>query len=505
MKSIRLRIWTPYAAFAVALACLFLPQSLMGQGLAGQGLDAAAARAGYYDTVWPSEHADLWRSHAAPGSGLPADFDPASLTVAQASLDLPVWGYTRDRNEVFVIGGSPFSLSTFTQSMRSGKPLSGPASFFAMAGDLLSGSRPYVARVNPADMSTKILPLTEGSTVNYTGGLLMHRNGSVYAVARSVLYKIDPETMTIEKSLKLPLVGNSDFWTTYNGLQVLPSGELVLKGFHMRDSAKTMGWLLLIDPDSLAIDVRQGAYVSSARLMIGKDMEGRIWLYHVNALESLRYEVTTKGFELDTGWTRAYRAVTDKSSQASSPLLFGIIGQVVFADNTAPGATTPIRLYTQAASKPGKPGSLAGMPAFSESLPGYNFFMVAGDPYLSQLLIYYDPINALVSAHRVGSDGSLEPVWERSGYRTSASPALVPDRDLLYIDDWRDGRDHLVVLRLSTGGELASVALSARLPTIGTIFPGMNNDVYLLSSEAGGGKGLISRVFVPSGDERSAK
>ena len=362
MKSMRLRMRTLFAAFAVALASLLVPQGLMGQGL-----DAAAARAGYYDTVWPSEHADLWRSHAALGAGLAAGFDPASLTVAQASLDLPVWGYTRDRGEVFVIGGSPFSLSTFTQSMRSGKRLSGLASFFAMAGDLLSGSRPYVAKVNPADMSTQILPLPGGSTVNYTGGLLMHRNGSVYAVARSVLYKIDPKTMTIEKSVKLPLVGNSDFWTTYNGLQVLPSGELVLKGFHIQNSAKTLGWLLLVDPESLAIDVKQGAYVSSARLMIGKDMEGRTWLYHVNATESLRFEVTASGFKLDAGWTRAYRAVTDKSSQASSPLLFGLVGQVVFADNTAPGATTPIKLYTQATSAPGKSVPLVGMPAFSVS------------------------------------------------------------------------------------------------------------------------------------------
>jgi len=466
---------------------------------------ADSARAGYYDTVWPSEHADLWRSHAAQGAGLPAGFDPARLTVTQASLDLPVWGYTRAKDEVFVIGGSPFSLSTFTKSMQSGKPLNGLASFFAMTGDLLSFSRPYVAKVDPSDMSTRILPLTGGSTVNYTGGLLMHRNGSIYAVARSMLYKIDPRTMTIEKSIKLPLVEKSSFWTTYNGLQVLPSGELVLKGFHMRDSARTPGWLLLVDPESLAIDVKQGAYVSSARLMIGEEPEGRTWLYHVNALESLRYEVTGKGFAIDSGWTRPYRAATDKSSQASSPLLFGTIGQVIFADNTAPGATTPIKLYTQAASVPEKPGSLDGRPAFSQSLPGYNFFMVAGDPYNSQLCVYYDPINALVSAHRVGPDGSLEPVWERSGYQASASPAIVPDRDLLYIDDWKDGYDHLVVLRLSTGEELASIALSAKLPTIGTIFPGMNGDVYLLSSEAGGGKGLISRIFIQSTDERSVK
>jgi len=465
---------------------------------------ADSARAGYYDTVWPSEHADLWRSHAAQGAGLPAGFDPARLTVTQASLDLPVWGYTRAKDEVFVIGGSPFSLSTFTKSMQSGKPLNGLASFFAMTGDLLSFSRPYVAKVDPSDMSTRILPLTGGSTVNYTGGLLMHRNGSIYAVARSMLYKIDPRTMTIEKSIKLPLVEKSSFWTTYNGLQVLPSGELVLKGFHMRDSARTPGWLLLVDPESLAIDVKQGAYVSSARLMIGEEPEGRTWLYHVNALESLRYEVTGKGFAIDSGWTRPYRAATDKSSQASSPLLFGTIGQVIFADNTAPGATTPIKLYTQAASVPEKPGSLDGRPAFSQSLPGYNFFMVAGDPYNSQLCVYYDPINALVSAHRVGPDGSLEPVWERSGYQASASPAIVPDRDLLYIDDWKDGYDHLVVLRLSTGEELASLALSAKLPTIGTIFPGMGGDVFLISSEAGG-HGLISRIFVQSTDERSGK
>ncbi len=478
------------------LLCLLIPQAL-----AGQGLDAAAAKAGYYDTAWPSEHADLWRSHASQGAGLPAGFDPTTLTVTQASLDLPVWGYTRARDEVFVIGGSPFTLSTFTESMRTGKPVSGAAAFFAMAGDLLSGSRPYVAKLRPSDMSKTVLPLALGSTVNYTGGLLMHRNGFVYAVASSVLYKIDAEALTIVKSITLPLVDGDGFWTTYNGLQVLPTGELVLKGFDLRDSARVPGWLLLVDPDSLAIKVRQSAAVSSARLMLGPRPEGAMWLYHVNALESLRYVVDGGGFRIDDGWTRAYRATGDGSSQASSPLLFGGIGQIAFADNTAVGATTPIRLYVQQVEETGDPGRLEGKSAFSKSLPGYNFFMIAGDPYSTQLLIYYDPVNALVSAHRVGSDGSLEAVWERSGYRASASPSLVPDRDLLYIDDWKDGHDHLVVLRLSTGEELASVALSSRLPTIGTIFPGMDSDVFLISSEAGS-HGLISRIHVRAGDAK---
>jgi len=83
-----------------------------------------------------------------------------------------------------------------------------------------------------------------------------------------------------------------------------------------------------------------------------------------------------------------------------------------------------------------------------------------------------------VGAHTVLSDGTLQRLWERNGiYKVSASPAIVPDRDLLYIDNYQNGTDSLVVLKLSTGEELATVPLAANLPTIGTIFLGMNEDV----------------------------
>ncbi len=55
----------------------------------------------------------------------------------------------------------------------------------------------------------------------------------MYAVSRSVLYKVSPDSMEIEASAGLPLTGStwaSQYWTTYNGLQVLESGSLVLKG-----------------------------------------------------------------------------------------------------------------------------------------------------------------------------------------------------------------------------------------------------------------------------------
>ena len=457
-------------------------------------------RAGYYDTVWPSEHTDLWRSHAVLNAGLPANFAPEQLSVATATLNVPVWGYTRAQNEVFVAGGSPFLLDSFTQAIKTGTPLTGAALLRSIRNDLLNDSIPYIAKIDPRTMKVTRLDLTGGRTVNYTGGLLMHENGFVYATSRSILYKVNPKTMKVVRSLRLPLVGDDPldhYWTTYNGLQVLASGELVVKGFHLLDSVNVPGWLLLVDPDNLKIDVRKSTAVSSARLTIQQSENGRSYLYHVNDFDSLRFEITTNDFVLDDAWTRSYRTIDSGNTQASSPLLFGQIGQVAFADNTAQGAQTPIKLYTQPVDTSALPDELVGTPAFSESVCGYNFFMVAGDPFQQQLLVYYDPINDLLSAHRVAADGTLTPAWEHDIYKVSASPAIVPDRDLLYIDDYRDGKDHLVILRLSTGDELASIELAATLPTIGTIFPGRNNDVYILSSEAGGSDGVISRVYIP--------
>jgi hypothetical protein len=468
----------------------------------------APQRAGYYETVWPSEHTDLWRSHAVSNVGLPAHFDPANLAVTTANLNLPVWGYTRAKDEVFVIGGSPFMLNIFTQTIKNGSAGESTQEMLEAfsegsiraAAEESRTSVPYLARVSSLTMQVTQLDLTEGDTINYTGGLLMHENGFVYAVCRSFLYKVDPEKMQIVASAPLPLVGDSkeqNFWTTYNGLQVIASGELVIKGFNFVDSVSVNGWLLLVDPDTLEIDVQQSEALSSARLTIQQAPDGSATLYQVNATQSLRFKITDTGFLLDQEWTRSYRTEDDGTTQASSPLLFGKIGQVVFADNTAPGATTPINLYDQPVNVADLPATLDGINAFDSDLPGFNFFMVAGDPFETQILVYYDPINNFLGAHTVLSDGTLQPLWERNGvYKVSASPAIVPDRDLLYVDNYQNGYDSLVVLRLSTGEELATVPLSANLPTIGTIFLGMNQDVYILSSEAGSDNGLISRIFL---------
>ncbi len=282
------------ARILVATLCSIVA---MGASLADsaedEGADFVPERAGYYDTVWPSEHTDLWRSHAALNAGLPAHFNPERLAVSTVRLNLPVWGYTRNHNEVFVIGGQPVFLDGFTQAIKNGEPLSKAELLASLAKDLANPSVPYVAKVRPKSMQkTRQLNLTQGSTVNYTGGLLMHENGYVYAVSQSVLYKIHPSSMRIVRSVELPVVGRTEdqmFWTTYNGLQVIASGKLVLKGVHLLVEPSAPGWLLLIDPGDLSIDVAQQTFVLSARLTIEQTADGKAWLYHVNETESMRF------------------------------------------------------------------------------------------------------------------------------------------------------------------------------------------------------------------------
>lgn len=448
-------------------------------------------KSGYYNTAWPSEHADLIRSHAVLSGGLPKDFDKTKLLVSSTDIYMPTWGYTRNKSEVFVIGGSPQLMTTFTESIKQGKDISKSKTLINNIKDIFSKDVPYVSKINSVTMNKVILKLDRGKTVNYTGGLCIHANGYVYAVSQSVLYKIDPDKMEIENSIDLPKVGNSltNYWTTYNGLQVLNNGELVLKGFHLLNNADLDGYLLLVNPNTLQIEIKQKARVSSARLAIEDN-----YLYHVNAEENMRYKITDRGFILDKSFTAKYRDKADKSTQASSPMLMPRINMEVFADNTAPGAKTPLKLYTKS-TKDFK-GKQQSAKAFSTDKPSFNFFMVGGDPFINNIVIYYDPLNNLVSANKIAQDGIIKLLWQKENIKASASPAISAENGQVYIDDYKNGRDNFVVLDLHSGEELGRVELSATLPTVGTIFIGENNDVFILNSEAGNKTGYVSRITV---------
>jgi hypothetical protein len=296
--------------------------------------------------------------------------------------------------------------------------------------------------------------------------------------------------MAIVAHRQLPVVGSGkqQFFTVYNGMQVLGSGELVLKGFDLTNNS-VEGCLLLIDPADLSPRTVQPVTASSPRLTIDQRPDGTAMLYLLNAEASTRFAIADGKFIPDPGWTAQYRI--PHSTQASSPVLFG--DQIAFSDNTSPVAETEIHLFSQPVTHSQSP--LKAQEAFHQHRPGINFFMIAGDPFATGLVVVFDPINGYVAAHELTAPGQFTHRWERQ-FKPSASPAIVPDRGYLYMDDFADGRDHLVVLDLASGDERARVALPATEPTVGCIFVGRNDDVYVCSTETGGATGFVSRIYM---------
>jgi hypothetical protein len=139
----------------------------------------------------------------------------------------------------------------------------------------------------------------------------MHSNGFVYAVARGVLYKIDPDPFHIVKSRRLPAAPTE-------------SGEP--------------------NPENLTFKRRSTTVsgISSARMAIVEKPRGEI-LYLPGPSEAVRFGITGPKFTLDPRWTAPYLDEEAGDTQASSDVYMG--NGVVFADNTSPTATSPVRIF----------------------------------------------------------------------------------------------------------------------------------------------------------------
>jgi hypothetical protein len=452
-------------------------------------------------TTWPTEHADVWRTHAA-AAGLPTGLGQMKLRTATATLPpVPVWGYVGTGREVYVIGGAPYLLDMFTKLIE-GAPRASVPLLLKQSEAYSKTMTPYVARVDTQTMKVQVLYLSDGTSINYTGGLLVHSNGYLYAVARSVLYKIDPSTFTIVKTRQLPLAptssGSPNENTAYNGIQVTQNGDLILKGWASTGGGPNPpGILLRVDPMDLSIKAQLvSSDVASARMTLVTS-GGQEYLYFPNSTQSVRFLVKPTAFVYDAGWSQTY--LTEKGDTTASSDVFMGDG-VVFANNTDPTATTPMRVFAQDTAG----STLQSTQAFGGNGPAWNFFMMAGDPYKSGILAVEDQLNGRIAGYLACSGGrTVQKLWENDSLKPSAGAAIDYKTGQLYVDDRRCTspnrcRLFLVVLDLRTGRELARVAVAGTKPSIGQIFIGPNA-VYYIATDTNDPNGYLTRVTATRG------
>jgi hypothetical protein len=466
-------------------------------GHCGPALAKPPNEPAYADTVWPTEHHDAWRTHAA-AAGLPVHVSSQQLTVTSVETPpTPTWGYVGADGSVYVLGGAPFLLDVFTDLIQ-GAPRDSIPALIAASKEASDNVTPYLARIDPATLQIETLDLSGGTAVNYVGGVLVHSNGYLYAVARGVLFKIDPTIFQIVLSTSLPLApdssGQPNENTAFNGMQATDDGDLILKGFASISTGDAPGILLRINPDDLSIKARLDSdTVAAARLTVAS-VQSQQYLYVPGKNSSLRFGLEEHAFVPNANYTQQYLQSGDGSTAGSSDVFMG--KGVVFANNTEPQATSAMHLFGETATG----SSLTNVPAFDSTDTSWNFFMVAGDPFKSGIVVVEDQLHGQVSGFIACGDGrTVEKLWENDSLEVSAGAAIAYDRGQLYVDDRQCDSSgacqlYLVVLDLNTGDEIARAPVQGTKPSIGQIFIGAENAVYFPATDTGTGRGYLSRV-----------
>lgn len=161
--------------------------------------DAATCRtSSLYPSTWPNDHGDSARTKFTVGAGLPAEFDASDLKVTKQPNPIPkaMWLYTYGEQSEYVV---------------------------YMGGTLVSA---YVAK---ADAKTlEVLQRIDFPMNMYMGGLLMHRDGHIYAVHGNVLYRFWFGDLYNSTSMALPSRLNGRMVQT-NGMVVTSDGLLVMR------------------------------------------------------------------------------------------------------------------------------------------------------------------------------------------------------------------------------------------------------------------------------------
>ena len=446
-------------------------------------------RDGTYPTTWPVDMANLNRTSTVVNAGLPSDFDPIDLKIESVQMPFPAFTYTRDSSEVFVFGGMPILLDLFAQAILTGSPgMPNPIYY--------SQFSPYLMKINPLTLDTVSADLSGDVGFPYLGGALVHENGFVYAVAKSKLFKIDPQDMTTIATKDLP----GDNMTYYNGLAVAGNGTIIAKSA-VFDTTAADGLFVLIDPVSLNIYNQLQEATGSPRLTVFPDSSGNEYLYHLNRDYTYRMAILEDSLVLDTTWRAAYAPYgTIDNQEPTSPVIAN--NRVHYTTNTLISSSNAMKIFWQSTLQSYNQNSdtLAGYFMFSDTISaGWNFFHLSIDDSLTGIIIGSDQANGKIAALKIDESQQLQYLWERD-YNISARPAIVADREQVYLNhfDATEGFDYFVILDLLTGDELGKIKTPATNPTIATIAVGMNNDVYYCSNEQGSLLGYFHRIYVDS-------
>ena len=486
----------------------------------------------WYPSLQAFEHYDSGRSHVFSQAEFRGFFSRPN-TVAEVSSVEGAYpsGYNTsylNKNAAFIQGGS--------------------------YGDVPNSIGPFVAKFDPQTLApvwyTQLRNTVEAGEWDYPGAMAIENDGFIYVVSGYRIYKVDPADGSVVDTLVLPTLvhmrnnypnlpatydtnlTDDAINTSYNGINALPDGTIVVKSLYRVDGCTLNGGQALLEcpnsrnvPQSVLITVNPHTMeiidnitlpnFAGARPTITR-YRGVDYVYLLeNTSIPVRYSVKNGILTLDDSWQPP--AVVNCGQQPGGSLI--VMNQwIVGATNTVP-ATEPLTVFAihqgdaskyysvqPFANDPVAPGLAA---LFATASPnGGNPLCDGVDPSATNLpavswadmSLEADPENRLfygvetlarkVAAFRVTKSG-IETVWKKTQTTTEWATLIGPKQQRVWVGTdipvdeipGKNTTDRVVWRDASTGQELAR---SGELPNMtqgSAVQPGYGGSMYFPGAE----------------------
>ena len=338
-----------------------------GVALGAQRQAPPRANAPWYPSLQAFEHYDSGRSHVFPKARFGGSFTgPNVVKLFPSRPGAYPSGYNMsylNANAAFIQGGS--------------------------YGNVKNSIGPFVAKVNPKTLKpvwyTQLVNTVETGEWDYPGAMAIMSDGYIYVVSGYRVFKVDPANGNVVKTLKLPTkvymqnnypdtpptyastLTENAINTSYNGLNALPDGTIVVKSLYRVAGCTKPGPTALLDcanarnvPASnlISVNPKTMKIIDKITLPAFAGARPTITRYHgvdyVYLLEktsnAVRYSVRKGVFKLDTRWTPA---AVPYPNQTTGGSLIIMNDWVLGATNSIPaaGALTVFAINQSDASK----------------------------------------------------------------------------------------------------------------------------------------------------------
>jgi hypothetical protein len=496
----------PYLMRIRALCIIAVASAAAATAFAGQGNNPP-----WFPSLQAFEHYDSGRSHVFSRAHFRGSFNgPNTVVVVRSAEGAYPSGYNMsylNEKAAFIQGGS--------------------------YGDVPGSIGPFVAKVDPETLAhiwyTQLRNTNLTMEWDYPGAMAIENDGYIYVVSGYHIFKVDPADGHVVATLKLPtLVHMRNNYpnepptydtaltedaanTSYNGINALPDGTIVVKSLYRVAGCTEDGPsallmcrnaqdvpasnLISVNPKTMQIidNITLPAF-AGARPTITR-YRGVDYVYLLEKTSNaVRYSVKNGLFTLDTGWTPA---AVPYPGQTTGGSLIVMNDWILGATNSVPatGALTVFAINQNDATK-----VLLLQPYVNDPLAPELVAAFAPNISWADMSLEADPENGLfygvetlarkVAAFRITESG-ITTVWKQTqtttewatligpkGHRvwvgTDVPGAEIPGSNVTNTVVWRDA---------STGQELAR---SERVPYMtqgSAVQPGYDGSMYFPGAE----------------------